>query len=70
MDEEVQAERSREEERMRAMKYLIAIIKIQAWWRGVMARKSYARQKMFAKKGKGKRKKQAMIDKNALNNEK
>ena len=54
---------------MRALKYLRAIIKIQAWWRGVMARKSYARQKMM-KKGKGKRKKQAVIDKNALNNEK
>lgn len=70
MDEEAQAERARQEEKTRAIKYLRAIIKIQAWWRGAMARKLYARQKMMAKSKKGKRKKQALIDKNVINNEK
>lgn len=56
---------------MRAILYLRAIIKIQAWWRGVMARKAYARHKMLAKgKGKGKRKKKAVIDKDVVDNEK
>lgn len=37
--------------------YLKAVVKVQAWWRGVLARKDYARYKLIhAKSVKGKSK--------------
>jgi len=46
-----------EEENRKFAMYLKAVVKVQAWWRGIIARKDYARYKLIhAKSVKGKSK--------------
>lgn len=49
------AKKQAEEENYALIKFSMAVIRIQSWWRGVLARKDYARFKLASVKRKSKK---------------